>query len=160
MLRAGAEERTAGGASLLRGRPARHHPATEPSRSQAHQNRNRLFFFSYRVRCVVGYSFGLEGAAWLSRVRRGRPARHHPATEPSRSQAHQNLSRLFVFSNRVRCVVGYSFGLEGAAWLSRVRRGIEGAAWLSRVRCGRPPRHHPAAGPSRSQAHQNLKGSG
>jgi hypothetical protein len=107
--RAGAEERTAGGASLLRGRPARHHPAAEPGRSQAHQNLNRLFFFSHRVRCVVGYSFGLEGAAWLSRVwrglegaawlsrvRRGRPPRHHAAAEPGRSQAHQNLNRLFA----------------------------------------------------------------
>ncbi len=106
---------------------------------------------------------GLEDAAGLSRVRRGRPARHHPPAEPGRSQAHQNLSRLFFFSNRGRCVVGYSFGLEGAAWLSRVRRGVEGAAWLSRVRRGlesaawrsrvrrgRPACHYAAAEPGRT----------
>jgi hypothetical protein len=44
--RAGAEERTAGGAALLRGRPARHHPAAEPGRSQAHQNLDRIFVLS------------------------------------------------------------------------------------------------------------------
>jgi hypothetical protein len=45
----GAEERTAGRAFILRGRPARHHPATEPGRSQAHQNLSRLFVLINRL---------------------------------------------------------------------------------------------------------------
>jgi hypothetical protein len=83
-----------------------------------------------RCETVVLWAGEEERTAGGASLLRGRPARHHAAAEPGRSQAHQNLSRLFVLSNRVRCVVSYSFGLEGAAWLSRVRRGLEGAAWL------------------------------
>ncbi len=123
VLRADSEERPARGASLLRGRPACHHPAAEPGRSQAHQNLIMLFFFSSRVRCVVSYSFGLEGAAWLSRVRRG-------------LEGAAWLSRLRRGLEGAAWLSRVRRGLQGAAWLSRVRRGLEGAAWLSRVRRG------------------------